>query len=645
MPSDHDKHLPRRGSTAAAALALAAALLLGGCAAQSSFREGQRLIASQQDLAGLAQLQQALALEPGNTEYRTAYLMTRQRLLAQRLEQAGQAQAAGRPGEAEAIYRQVLGIDAANLPARAGLAAIERDARHDRQLALADAGPAAAVTETARAAALAVLQENPRNERARALLRRFEAATEAAPAETRLAAAYRKPVSIDFKDASLRQVFDVIARTSGLNILFDKDVKTDQKTSIVLKDSSVEAAIYFLLLTNQLEQQVMDANTILIYPNNAAKLKEYQQLVVKTFVLSNANAKAVGELIKTVVKSQQVVVDEKLNMVILRDSPEAIRLAEKLVALQDVAEPEVMLEVEILEIARDRLTELGVSWPGSLSLAPLASAAGVLTLQDLRSLRQSSVAAAINPLKINARKDDGDTNLLANPRIRVLNREKARIVIGNKVPAITTSLTAATGTVSDSVTYLDVGLKLDVEPIIYVDDDVSIRLSLEVSNIISREKTDRGTVFYTIGTRSANTTLRLKDGENQVLAGLINDEDRRTANKVPGLGDLPVAGRLFGSALDEGKKSEIVLSITPRLIRNLRRPVAAAAEFTSGTESSLRRRPPATTETEPAPAAGAGSAVLPAVAVPAVAVPAVAVPAVAVPAVVVPAVAPRPSAS
>jgi len=608
MPPDQHPRRRHFGSLAWAGLALSAAMLLGGCAAQSSFRDAQRLLANQQDAAGLAKLHQALALEPGNTEYRTAYLITRQKLLAQLLDQAGQAQAAGRRSEAEEHYRRMLGIDAGYAPARSGLAALERDARHDQQLALAEADWAAARADAARAVVLAVLHENPKSERARGMLRRFEAAAEVVLAETRLSAAYRKPVSIDFKEATIKQVFDLIARTSGLNILFDKDVKTDQKTSIALKDSTVEAAIYFMLLTNQLEQQVMDANTILIYPNNAGKLKEYQQLVVRTFVLSNANAKAVAEMIRTVVKSQQLVVDEKLNMVILRDSPEAIRLAEKLVALQDVAEPEVMLEVEILEIARDRLTELGVAWPGSLTLAPLAGESGVLTLRDLRSVRRESLGVTLDPLKISARKDGGDTNLLANPRIRVLNREKARIVIGNKVPVITTSLTAVSGTVSDSVSYLDVGLKLDVEPIIYVDNDVSIKLSLEVSNIINRDKTAQGTVFYTIGTRSANTTLRLKDGENQVLAGLINDEDRRTANKVPGLGDLPLAGRLFGSTLDEGKKSEIVLSITPHLIRNVQRPVAAAAEFPSGTENSLRRRPPPNPEPAPAPAAASAPA-------------------------------------
>jgi general secretion pathway protein D len=323
-------------------LSFALVLLLVGCAGQRSFRDAQNLLSGNQTDAGLAKLQEAVAQDPGNAEYRAAYLLTRQKVLAAHLDQAGQALAGDRRSEAEQQFRRVLEIDPASSAARSGLSALLRDARHELVVNVAAAEWEAKKAEPARAQVLAVLEENPRNERARALMRKIDLKSEAVAAETRLAAAYRKTVSIEFKDATVKQVFDVIARSSGLNILFDKDVKTDQKTTISLKDSSVEAAIYYMLMTNQLEQQVMDANTLLIYPNNPAKLKDYQQLVVKTFVLANANAKFVGELIKTMVKTRDLVIDEKLNMIIVRDSPDAILMAEKLVALQDVPEPEVM---------------------------------------------------------------------------------------------------------------------------------------------------------------------------------------------------------------------------------------------------------------------------------------------------------------
>jgi general secretion pathway protein D len=176
--------------------------------------------------------------------------------------------------------------------------------------------------------------------------------------------------------------------------------------------------------------------------------------------------------------------------------------------------------------------------------------------------------------------------VLANPRIRVKNREKARIHIGDKVPVVTTTA-GATGFVSEAINYLDVGLKLEVEPQVFLEDDVGIKVGLEVSNIAQQIRSASGTVAYQVGTRNAATTLRLKDGETQVLAGLINTEDRRSADKVPGLASLPVVGRLFTNKDDTASKTEIVLLITPRVIRNIERPAARLSEFNSGTESEV----------------------------------------------------------
>ncbi len=166
--------------------------------------------------------------------------------------------------------------------------------------------------------------------------------------------------------------------------------------------------------------------------------------------------------------------------------------------------------------------------------------------------------------------------MLASPRIRVRNREKAKIMIGSRVPVITNAVTpVSTGTpvITGSVQYLDVGLKLEVEPDIHLDNEVVIKMNLDVSSIIKEvPNTLSGTLAYEVGTRNASTVLRLKDGETQVLAGLINDEDRNSASKVPGLGQIPVLGRLFSSHKDDGMKTEIVLSITPRIVGNSRSP-------------------------------------------------------------------------
>ncbi len=565
--------------------------MVSGCAGQLALRDGANLVAADQVEAGLAVYQNALLQDASNTRLRMAYVQTLERAIQSYLERAEKLYQEGRWIDAEMLFQRALGLSPRNERARAGLAAIERDGRHAALVAEGAAELRKGNLESARMKLSNVLSEDPKNPEARALLATLESKDEASAKESLLAANFRKPISIDFKDAQLKQVFEAVASSSGMNFLFDKDIKLDQKTSIMLKNSTIEAALYYILMTNQLDHQVMDMNTLLIYPNNAGKQKEYQQLVVKKFPLLNANAKAIAETLKTLMKPRDLVIDEKLNMLIMRDSPDAIRLAGKLIALQDVAQPEVMLELEVLEVSRTRLQELGIAFPGSLTLVPLAtSTGGTLKLSDLRNLNSDNIGATVDPLKLNARAVDSDTGLLANPRIRVLDREKARVVIGNRVPTITTAITA-TGIISESVSYIDVGLKLDVEPTIFLDNDVAIRVGLEVSNVVDQQKTTNGTTTYTIGTRSATTVWRLKDGENQVLAGLINDEDRRAANKLPGLGDLPLIGRLFGSNLTNANKTEIVLSITPRLIRNNRRQDAALVEFLSGTETSARRRP------------------------------------------------------
>ncbi|UXH76058.1 secretin N-terminal domain-containing protein [Roseateles amylovorans] len=575
-----------RGLSAAGALLTAA--LLAGCAAQTAFREAQDLQATGRTEAALQKYEQAWRLEPSSGAYRLGYLRTRDQLLDQWVAQGDAARQQSRHDEAERAYRQALTLLPTHERALQGLRQVEQQRRWDTWFKEAETAYSRKDLDTAQLRLRTLLLENQQHAGARRLMQKIESETaRPTPAESGLSAAFRKPISIEFKDASLRNVFDVISRTSGLNFLFDKDVKTDQKTSIYLKNSTIEAAINLTLLTQQLDQRVLDANTILIYPNTQAKQKDYQSLTVKSYYLTNADAKSVANSLKAILKSRDVVVEEKLNLLIIRDTPEAIRMADKLVMLHDVQDSEVMLEVEILEVKRTRLLDLGVRWPDQLSLSPLpAATGGTVTLADLRDLQSSRIGATVGALTIAANKSDTDANILANPRIRTRNREKAKILIGERVPNITTTSTS-TGFVSESVTYVDVGLKLDVEPTIYPDGEVAIKVALEVSNIINQVQTKNGALAYQIGTRTAQTVLRLKDGENQVLAGLINDEDRRTANKVPALGDVPIAGRLFGRQADDTSKTEIVLSITPRVVRNTVRPEAGVLEFDSGTESSL----------------------------------------------------------
>lgn len=583
-------------------MALVVTLLVAGCAGQETYQEGVSLVEQGKFTEGLVKLDDALRLDPGNVEYRATLINSRTRAVSQLLSQAENARRQQRLADAERLYRAVLRLDEQNTMAWSGLERLAAARRHG--VAIKDAEDRFKKNDLQEAADIlrSVLAENPQHKEAKELQARIdEKKTQDKSAEKRLSAAVGRSISIELRDASLSTVFDLIAHEGGINVFYDKDVKTDAKVSLNAKNTTVEDAIRLLLLTNQLEQRILNDNSILIYPNTPQKQKDYQPMMVRSFLLANADAKQVANTFKTILKTRDMVVDEKLNLIIIRDTPEVIRLAEKLVAVEDIGESEVMLDVEVIEVQRSRLTDLGIRWPDQLTLsvgnaasttattAATTTGTNSFTLQDLRSLNSSKVNAALTDLVINAKKQDTDTNLLANPRIRVRNKEKAKIMIGDKVPVITTTSTA-TGFVSGNVNYVDVGLKLDVEPNIFLDEEVAIKLSLEVSSIVKQITTQSGTVAYQIGTRNASTVLKLKDGETQILGGLINNQDTETADKVPGLGDLPLLGRLFGSRNTNKVKTEIILTITPHLVRTMRRADLVVAEFDSGTESSVGAR-------------------------------------------------------
>ena len=565
-------------------------ILLSGCAGTQAFKDGNALLAEGKTEQGLAKLEEAVKLDPKNAEYRIALATRRSSIINRLIANGESARREGRLSDAEKSYRQVQSLEAENAMARQGLEALAKARRHQLILtdveALLKKGTLADLTE-ALEKLRPVFSENPSHKAALHLKARIEEQrAKLTRPEVKLAATFRKPISLEFRDAPLKSVMEVIAKVSGLNFFYDKDIRPDLKATVFAKNTTIEDAMRLLLVTNQLEQKILNENSILIYPSTPQKLKDYQTLAVRSFYLTNADVKAVSNSIKTIVKTKDIVIDERLGIIIVRDTPEAIRMAERIVSLQDLSDPEVMLEVEIMEIKRSRLLELGIQWPSQLTLSPLQIGGVPLTVEDLKNLTQATTQVSIGNVVINARKEDQNGNILANPRIRVRNKEKAKIQIGDRVPAITTTSTS-TGFLSESVNYIDVGLKLEVEPNIYLDEEVAIKINLEVSNLVREVLSKSGTLAYQIGTRGANTVLRLKDGETQILAGLISDEDRSTANKVPGLGELPVAGRLFGSQKDDTQRSEILLSITPRIVRSIQRPDMLEAEFESGTESSM----------------------------------------------------------
>lgn len=573
-------------------------LLLVGCASYRTFREGQSDIADGRLADGVIKLKQATELAPDNDEYRRTYLRQRESAFNRMSRQAELDVASGNFDHARDIYSDMLRMQPDDARAQTGLNAVEAARRQGRMLDEALAMAERDDIDGALARTQQVLSENPLNRRASAMLKRLMRSQADATGKElgiypKLKTTYRTPVSLSFTGASLRQVFEALKLASGLNYLFDKDVQAEARVTMSFTDKPVEDVLRLILATNQLSYRILDGDTLLIYPNTSAKSADYRELVVRSFYLSNADVAKTAALIKGIAKAKDVYVDERLNLIVVRDSADVVRLAEKLVASADMVESEVMLELEVMEVNVNRLQQIGIQWPSAVSATVKGSsgAAGQVGLNEF-PLNKGMVTLNLGDPLISAqlRAQNGDSNVLANPRVRVRNRQTAKIMIGDKVPVITVTNTANVGT-SESVSYLDVGLKLDIEPTISLDDDVSMKLSLEVSNIIDTITRASGTQTYRLGTRNTSTVLRVRDGETSVLAGLIQKSDSRSNTGIPVLNELPLISKLFGNSQDSNSKTEIILLITPHIIRNLDVPGVGLQEYTSGTENAVGAAP------------------------------------------------------
>ncbi len=421
-----------------------------------------------------------------------------------------------------------------------------------------------------------------------------------------------QPITLRFQNAKLKEVFEIVARTAGVNVIFDKEVR-DEPVTIFLKDLPFDEALTLILNTNNLIAQRVTPETLLILPNNKQKQAQYQDLLMRTFYLSNAKAKEAVNLLRTMLESKKIYVDEKVNAIVIREEPAKLQLAERLLFAIDRREPEVQLDLEVLEVNRTKSLKYGVNFAklagagivpngggGSLSTAPTN-----FTYSQLTSLGPESYLFTLPAsVLVDFFKQDSDAKTLASPKLRVVNGKSASINIGDKQPILlsTTNVLpgqAATGAIPTtstvtSIEFKDTGVKLTVEPTINVLDEVTLKIKVEVTRLGDQVTLQASPEIkqFKFGNRSAETVLMLKDDESVILAGLIQEEDRKTRSSVPWLGDLPVIGNFFSSTSEDRVETEVILTITPHVVRNLSAPPVAAQAFWSGTETSY-----ATTQT------------------------------------------------
>ena len=525
---------------------------LAACSsAQVANKEAADLIEQGQYEAGLARIEEGLRENPRDTELHLLLNSGRAKAITALLTTGDTDRSRRDFASARVAYNRVLTIEPNNRRAQDALKQMDYLRSMDEKLELARGDLRRGDIYGADRQVKQILELDPNNEGALELQGNIRLVqSRNVIAYPQLRTKLDRPVTLEFRDANLKTIFEVLSQVAGLNFIFDKDLRPDMKATIFVRDVRIEDAVTLLLQQNQLHQKVVNENTLLIYPDSPQKVKDYQELVMRTFYLTSIDANTALNMVKTMLKTRDVFVDERLNTLTMRDTEDAVRMAEKLLQSQDQSNPEVVLEVEVMEVATQRILDLGLQWPNTFGVVN-SDGSAVTLLDQLKGINSSRISISPSPqAKINAQ--DNDINTLASPVIRVSNREQARIHIGQRVPIISaTSVPSTQGPViTESVTYLDVGLKLEVQPTVHLNNEVAIKIALEVSNATPLEPTRQGTIPVQVDTRNAQTSLRLHDGETQILAGLMRNDHGATGNKIPGLGDIPGIGRLFGSNKD-----------------------------------------------------------------------------------------------
>ena len=398
------------------------------------------------------------------------------------------------------------------------------------------------------------------------------------------------PDTLMFRDASARVIYLAIGQYADLNVAFDPAFRDQNITVDLRKASLAEALDSVSSATRHFWRATSGQRTVTIVPDTPAKRREYEEEVVQTFYLSNADLKETIDILRIVVDARRIAPLTATNAITIKDTPERISAAGRIISAIDKARPEVIIDVELLEVDRTRMREYGLQFasPGSAGISGQADVnRDEFTLRDLRNLTQSDVFLTGLPgLYYRLLKTDSATRILANPQLRTSEGVSAQANFGERVPVpVTTFAPIAAGGVQTqpitSYNYENIGVNIDITPRTHHDDDVSLAIKIQVSSI-------SGTGFGglpTFGNRAISTVIRLKDGETNMLAGLIRDDERRVMGGIPGLSDLPVIGPLFANNRRESQETDIILTLTPRIVRVLNLRAEDLTPFRVGRDS------------------------------------------------------------
>ena len=582
--------------------------VIGCSAAKKNFSEGSELEKAGQYEEAMFKYAEAFRHDPSSPEYRMKYLNTRQTAASSRASRGDKLFSDGKYADALAEFQTASGLDPNDhrysQKMQSATSYMSAELAYSEGLRLEkESKPREASTAYERA-----LELTPDNlEYQKALIRVTE--QKKPQRETReLQLKSDNPLTLSFRDAKLGEVFQVLTKLSGINFIFDEGLK-EPNVTITFERATFYQALDLLTGMYRLGHKTLNETTIILYSKTPEKVKQYEDMVLRTFHLNHLDAKKAINLVRSMIQVRKIYVNEEANALVMRDTQDIVAVAEKLLEANDVPDAEVVLDMEILEINDKDSKNLGLLLStNSVSMGAFtpdgkALSSTLFTVKDAQpgvdvsqllkafSIKGFGGYVTIPNATYNFGKNLTRGEVLSNPKLRVKNREKAKFNVGERIPIQTS--TTVNATTSFSVQYVDVGVKVSVEPTIQLNNEVSIKLTLEVSSVIGTKTattTDR-TTLVTIGTRNLETVLSLKNGETSVIGGLIQHGTTDEKTKLLLLSDIPLIGPLFTGDNTEKSKTELILAVTPRLVRGVTMPGKSFASFSSGTEDdpTLRR--------------------------------------------------------
>jgi general secretion pathway protein D len=520
---------------------VAAVAGLCACATSQAFRAGEQAERRQDYDRAVLEYSRALQLDPDNVSARRALERARLRASTEHLK-------AGRRMSGRGLYKEALDELRLALDLNPSEAEASREMQEisERLRSGTEAASLSDVKLRAREHALPGLNLGPEG---------------------------REPLGLSFKSAGLREAYEALGKAAGVSFVFDASFQ-DQTISLDVQEMPFEQALGALGGAGRTFHRVTTERVITVVPDTPAKRREYEQQMVKTLFLSNADLKETIDLLRVVLGARRVAPLPGANALTINDSPDKVAAAERIVGIVDRRRAEVVVEVELLEVNRGRLKDYGIQItsgvPGyeGIQGAILPDPTKKFTLDDNPYAKDNLVVTSLPGVIYRLLQSDTSTRILANPQLRSSEGQTAQARFGDQVPVpVTTFAPIAQGGLQQqaitSFEYKNVGVNIDITPRVHHDGEVTLALKLDISQV--------GPPGYqglpTFNSRTVTSVIRLKDGETNILAGLIRDTEQRSLTGIPGLASVPFLGRLFARNQDEIDQTDIVMTLTPHVVR------------------------------------------------------------------------------